>query len=64
MFVSDLREDFFKPLRSHRRVLILVHLDVDAVCAAKILISLLQCDQVFETREGRHRKIFRHSPLL
>ncbi len=29
-----------------QRTLLLVHLDVDALCAAKILVHLLRCDQV------------------
>ncbi len=60
MYVSDLREEFFDVLRGAKkkkngmagsgegpqRVLILVHLDVDSLCAAKILLALLRCDQV------------------
>jgi len=61
MYVEDLRAGFFDVLRgvtSARigdfgpkkptvgRVLILVHDDVDALCAARILAELLRCDQV------------------
>ncbi len=60
MYVDSLREDFFDVLRGTsktknksggadcgpQRTLLLVHLDVDALCAAKILVSLFRCDQV------------------
>ena len=46
MFVSDLRSGFFDVVRRLGRALVLVHGDVDALCAAKILLHLFQCDQV------------------
>ena len=45
MFVSDIRKDFFDVLQ-HERILLIANLDVDAVCAVKILQTLLQCDNV------------------
>ncbi len=55
--MDDLRADFFDVLRGAKkdrnghvegpqRTLLLVHMDVDAICATKILVSLLKCDQV------------------
>lgn len=42
MYVTDLRREFFEELKGPRRVLLLVHLDVDALCAAKILLELFR----------------------
>ena len=48
MFVSDLRKEFFELLK-HQRVLVLVNLDVDAICAVKILSSLFHSEQILYT---------------
>ena len=45
MFISDIRKDFFDLLQ-HERILLLANVDVDSVCAIKILQTLLQCDNV------------------
>ena len=50
MFVTDIRKDFFDVLQ-HERILLIANLDVDAVCAVKILQTLLQCDNVQYTLE-------------
>ena len=48
MYISDLRREFFDPLR-HGRALVLVNFDVDALCAIKILQYLFKCDQILYT---------------
>ncbi|XP_077995544.1 cell division control protein 45 homolog [Glandiceps talaboti] len=45
MFITDFRRDFYDVVL-HKRVLVLVALDVDAICACRILQSLFQCDHV------------------
>ncbi|XP_016022396.2 cell division control protein 45 homolog [Rousettus aegyptiacus] len=45
MFVSDFRKEFYEVVQN-QRVLLLVALDVDALCACKILQALFQCDHV------------------
>ena len=45
MIIKDIRKDFFDLLQ-HERILVVANLDVDSVCAVKILQSLLQCDNV------------------
>ncbi len=49
MFVADLRREFFEVLRRDDRALVLANLDVDSVCAVKILQHLFKCDQVLYT---------------
>ncbi|XP_064620177.1 cell division control protein 45 homolog [Lineus longissimus] len=46
--VKDFRKDFYDPIQT-QRVLVLVALDVDALCALKILQYLFQCDHVLYT---------------
>ena len=46
MFVTDLRSEFFDRVRAFGRALVMVHVDVDAMAATKILLHLFQCDQV------------------
>ncbi|XP_068623674.1 cell division control protein 45 homolog [Battus philenor] len=48
MFVEDLRNDFYNILLGNR-VLLLVHYDVDAICACKILQDLFKCDNISYT---------------
>ena len=48
MFVTDLRREFFDVLR-HERVLLVANLDVDAVCAVKILSALFHSEQILYT---------------
>lgn len=48
MFVQDIRKDFFDLLQ-HERILLVANVDVDSVCAVKILQTLLQCDNVLYT---------------
>ncbi|ELT95314.1 hypothetical protein CAPTEDRAFT_224008 [Capitella teleta] len=48
MYVRDLKTDFYDRIQQ-QRLLILVSLDVDSLCACKILQSLFQCDQVLHT---------------
>uniref|UniRef100_UPI00358EA529 cell division control protein 45 homolog n=1 Tax=Myxine glutinosa TaxID=7769 RepID=UPI00358EA529 len=45
MLVTDLKKDFYAAL-ARQRVLVLVAVDVDAVCACKTLQCLFQCDQI------------------
>jgi len=45
MIIKDIRKDFFDLLQ-YERILVVANLDVDSVCAVKILQSLLQCDNV------------------
>lgn len=45
MFITDVRKDFFDLLQ-HERILLVANIDVDSVCAVKILQTLLQCDNV------------------
>ncbi|CAM1320772.1 CDC45 (predicted) [Pycnogonum litorale] len=45
MYVTDLKKEFYDNLVG-QRVLLLVSLDVDAVCACKILQYLFQCDHI------------------
>ena len=49
MFVTDLRKDFFDVLIADERVLVLANIDVDSVCAVKILQTLLQFEHVAYT---------------
>ncbi|XP_041972251.1 cell division control protein 45 homolog [Aricia agestis] len=48
MFIEDIKNDFYNVLLGNR-VLLLVHYDVDAVCACKILQDLFQCDNISYT---------------
>lgn len=48
MFVTDLRREFFEPLRNDR-ALVLANFDVDSICAVKILQYLFKCDQILYT---------------
>ncbi|XP_052739176.1 cell division control protein 45 homolog isoform X2 [Bicyclus anynana] len=48
MFIEDIRNDFYNVLLGNR-VLLLVHYDVDAICACKILQELFRCDNVSYT---------------
>ncbi len=48
MFITDIRKDFFDLLQ-HERILVVANIDVDSVCAVKILQTLLQCDNVLYT---------------
>ncbi|XP_047514137.1 cell division control protein 45 homolog [Pieris napi] len=48
MFVEDIKNDFYNLLLGNR-VLLLVHYDVDAVCACKILQDLFKCDNISYT---------------
>ena len=48
MIIKDIRKDFFDLLQ-HERILLVANLDVDSVCAVKILETLLQCDGVLYT---------------
>lgn len=49
MFVTDLKKDFFDLLLSDERVLVIANIDVDSICAVKILQTLLQCEHVSYT---------------
>ena len=47
MFVTDIRKDFFDLLqKQNERILLVTNIDVDSVCAVKILQTLLQCDNI------------------
>ncbi len=48
MFITDLRKDFFD-LLLNERILVVANVDVDSVCAVKILQTLLKCDHVSYT---------------
>ncbi|XP_060806646.1 cell division control protein 45 homolog isoform X2 [Amyelois transitella] len=48
MFIEDLKTDFYDVLLGNR-VLLLVHYDVDAICACKILQELFKCDNISYT---------------
>lgn len=48
MFINDLKKDFYNRLLG-KRVLIIVNYDVDAICASKILQTLLKFDHVVYT---------------
>ncbi|XP_066947655.1 cell division control protein 45 homolog isoform X2 [Macrobrachium rosenbergii] len=48
MFVSDLRKEFYDVIKG-KRVLVLVHFDVDGICASKILQSLFRTDHILYT---------------
>ncbi|XP_071517437.1 cell division control protein 45 homolog isoform X2 [Panulirus ornatus] len=48
MFVSDLRKDFYDVIRG-KRILVLVHFDIDGICASKILQSLFRTDHILYT---------------
>ncbi|KOB76537.1 CDC45-related protein [Operophtera brumata] len=48
MFVEDLRNDFYNLLLGNR-VLLLVHLDVDAICTCRILQGLFKSDNISYT---------------
>ena len=48
MYVTDLKQEFFDVIITER-VLVLVHKEVDSVCATKILQYLFQCDNVCYT---------------
>lgn len=43
MFVEDLRNDFYNKITG-KRILIVVNYDLDAICASKILQTLLKLD--------------------
>ncbi|CAK8692483.1 cell division control protein 45 homolog [Clavelina lepadiformis] len=45
MLITDPVNDFFNKVK-HERVLVMVALDVDALCACKILQALFKCDHV------------------
>uniref|UniRef100_A0A4W4FCW7 CDC45 cell division cycle 45 homolog (S. cerevisiae) n=1 Tax=Electrophorus electricus TaxID=8005 RepID=A0A4W4FCW7_ELEEL len=45
MFVTDIRKEFYD-IVVNQRVVLLVSLDIDALCACKILQALFHCDQV------------------
>uniref|UniRef100_A0A8C9U183 CDC45 cell division cycle 45 homolog (S. cerevisiae) n=1 Tax=Scleropages formosus TaxID=113540 RepID=A0A8C9U183_SCLFO len=45
MFVTDIRKEFYD-IVVNQRVALLVSLDVDALCACKVLQALFHCDQV------------------
>ena len=49
MFISDLRKEFFDLLCADDRVLVIANIDVDSICAVKILQTLLQCEHVAYT---------------
>lgn len=50
MYVTDVRKDFFGCLTGgNHRVLVLANLDVDSVCAVKILQTLLKYDHCMFT---------------
>ncbi|CAG9558897.1 unnamed protein product [Danaus chrysippus] len=48
MFIEDIRNDFYNVVLGNR-VLLLVHYDVDAICACKILQDLFKCDNISYT---------------
>ncbi|XP_068210074.1 cell division control protein 45 homolog [Palaemon carinicauda] len=48
MFVSDLRKEFYDVIKG-KRILVLVHFDVDGICASKILQSLFRTDHILYT---------------
>jgi len=48
VFVRDFRKEFYDVV-SGQRVLVLVGMDVDALCACKIIQTLFQCDHVMYT---------------
>uniref|UniRef100_A0A6Q2ZA55 CDC45 cell division cycle 45 homolog (S. cerevisiae) n=1 Tax=Esox lucius TaxID=8010 RepID=A0A6Q2ZA55_ESOLU len=45
MFITDIRKEFYDVV-VNQRVALLVSLDIDALCACKILQALFHCDQV------------------
>ncbi|XP_002736001.2 cell division control protein 45 homolog [Saccoglossus kowalevskii] len=45
MFITDFKKEFYDVVL-HQRVLVLVALDVDAICACRILQNMFQCDHV------------------
>ena len=45
MFINDIRKEFFDLLQNER-ILLVASIDVDSVCAVKILQTLLQCDNI------------------
>ena len=45
MFINDIRKEFFDLLQNER-ILVVAGMDVDSVCAVKILQTLLQCDNI------------------
>ncbi|XP_068086609.1 cell division control protein 45 homolog [Anabrus simplex] len=48
MYINDIRNDFYKLLIG-KRVLLLVNYDIDAICACKILQSILKTDHIVYT---------------
>lgn len=48
MFITDLRKQFYN-LITGKRILLLVHFDVDGICASKILQSLFRTDHILYT---------------
>ncbi|ESN97663.1 hypothetical protein HELRODRAFT_157531 [Helobdella robusta] len=48
VFVSDFKQEFYDVVQN-QRILVLVALDVDALCACKILQYLFQCDHILYT---------------
>ncbi|XP_070572365.1 cell division control protein 45 homolog [Ptychodera flava] len=69
MFIADFRKDFFDVIL-HQRVLVLVAVDVDAICACRILQSLFQCDHVQYTlvpvtgRQDLEKAFLEHSEQI
>lgn len=50
VFIRDLKREFFEFIsKQQRRLLVFVHLDVDSLCAWKILQHLLQCEHITYT---------------
>ncbi|KAK3866365.1 hypothetical protein Pcinc_028098 [Petrolisthes cinctipes] len=48
MLVSDLRKEFYDVIKG-KRILVLVHSDIDGICASKILQSLFRADHILYT---------------
>uniref|UniRef100_A0A914XQN1 CDC45-like protein n=1 Tax=Plectus sambesii TaxID=2011161 RepID=A0A914XQN1_9BILA len=46
MFIQEFRSQFYEIIKQKKHALVLVNLDVDAVCACKILLYLFECDHV------------------
>ena len=49
MYVENIEKDFYDKLKASGRVLILANLDVDAICAVKILLGLFRSDHIAYT---------------
>ena len=52
MIITDAVKEFYAPLL-HERILVLVAMDVDALCASRILQTLFQIDHVRSVLGGR-----------